>query len=68
MVRRHMKTLHTHVADARFQATHFTFVGHEMFNNVTENKPNFNNLAKSNVSPEMARAPSPRRCAKFAEM
>jgi hypothetical protein len=35
-------------------------VGHEILGNVTENKPNPYILSKSDVSPEMARAPSPR--------
>jgi hypothetical protein len=38
MVRLRLKTLHIHVADARVQTTHFTFVGHEISRNVTENR------------------------------
>jgi hypothetical protein len=41
MVRLREKMLHTHVADANFQETHFTFAGHEISSNVTENQIKF---------------------------
>jgi hypothetical protein len=54
------KTLHTHVADASFQETHFTFAGYEISSNVTENQIKFPYfLAKSDVSAEMASPPLP---------
>jgi hypothetical protein len=41
MVRLRQNTLHTHVADVNFQETNFTFAGHEISSNVTENQIKF---------------------------
>jgi hypothetical protein len=45
MVRLRLKTSHTHVVDAGVNVS-LSLIGHEIFSNATENKPNFYMLTK----------------------